>query len=114
MRKIRDNIALGDPTGSGDDSHVRQAARLGGAESFIEKLPEGFDTYLDRPPVDNSGGPSEGSQSLLGKPFDVVPVRDCAGMKTTSKSELSGGQMQRLAVYVLTSRAGGSLLRMKY
>ncbi|RPD56250.1 HlyB/MsbA family ABC transporter [Lentinus tigrinus ALCF2SS1-7] len=95
---IRDNIALGDPTGSGDDSHVRQAARLGGAESFIEKLSDGFETYLERPALEYSGGPTEGSKSLSGKPFDVTAVRDCAGMKTTTKTELSGGQMQRLAV----------------
>ncbi|PIL33930.1 ATP-binding cassette transporter [Ganoderma sinense ZZ0214-1] len=46
---IRDNIAIGDPSAAGDDDHVRLAARLGGAESFIEKLPDGFNTYLDRP-----------------------------------------------------------------
>ncbi|RPD56246.1 P-loop containing nucleoside triphosphate hydrolase protein [Lentinus tigrinus ALCF2SS1-7] len=95
---IRDNIALGDPTGSGDESHVRQAARLGGAESFIEKLSDGFETYLEPPAVEYCIGPTEGSKSLSGKPFDVTAVRDCAGMKTTTKTELSGGQMQRLAV----------------
>ncbi|KAI0716191.1 P-loop containing nucleoside triphosphate hydrolase protein [Cerioporus squamosus] len=60
---IRDNIALGDPSGSGDDNHVRQAARLGGADRLTSSA-----------------------------------VRDVAGIKTTVKSELSGGQMQRLAV----------------
>ncbi|TFK83989.1 P-loop containing nucleoside triphosphate hydrolase protein [Polyporus arcularius HHB13444] len=95
---IRDNIALGDPTGTGDDSHVRQAARLGGAESFIAKMPDGYETYLERPSLEHSSGPQEGSKSLLGKPFDVTAVRDVAGMQSTVKSELSGGQMQRLAV----------------
>ncbi|KAI0716185.1 P-loop containing nucleoside triphosphate hydrolase protein [Cerioporus squamosus] len=96
--QIRDNIALGDPSGRGDDSHVWQAARLGGAESFIEKLSDGLETYLEPPSLEYSGGPQEGSKSLLGKPFDLSAVRDVAGVKTTTKSELSGGQMQRLAV----------------
>ncbi|RPD56236.1 HlyB/MsbA family ABC transporter [Lentinus tigrinus ALCF2SS1-7] len=95
---IRDNIALGDPTGGKDEERVREAARLGGAESLIDKLPDGLDTFLERPSVDQLYGPPEGSKTVLGKPFDICAVRDAAGIKASSTSELSGGQMQRLAV----------------
>ncbi|KAI0666838.1 P-loop containing nucleoside triphosphate hydrolase protein [Trametes maxima] len=95
---IRDNIALGDPTALGDDAHVRQAARLGGAEEFIEKLPNGFDTYLDRPVRDYYAGLPEGTTTLFGRKIDYNAVRDAGAMKPSGTSILSGGQMQRLAV----------------
>ena len=81
-----------------DDVHIREAARLGGADSFIEELPEGFDTYLKQPVYDFSTGPEEGNMTLSGKPFDVCAVRHAAGIKSSTVSELSGGHMQRLAV----------------
>ncbi|KAI0757787.1 HlyB/MsbA family ABC transporter [Daedaleopsis nitida] len=95
---IRDNIALGDPSGCGNETHIRLAARLGGAEAFIEKLPEGFDTYLQPPAAGQCSGPSPGSKTLFGNTFDICPVRDAAGIRTAVMAELSGGQMQRLAV----------------
>ncbi|PIL30024.1 ATP-binding cassette transporter [Ganoderma sinense ZZ0214-1] len=95
---IRDNIALGDPSKASDGAHIREAARLGGADSFIEKLPEGFDTYLNPVVQDFVSGPAEGDRTRSGKPFDVCAVRHAAGIKSSTSSELSGGQMQRLAV----------------
>ncbi|KAI0638773.1 P-loop containing nucleoside triphosphate hydrolase protein [Trametes polyzona] len=95
---IRDNIALGDPSAAKDDEHVRLAARLGGAEAFIEKLPEGLDTYLDRPVRDHYAGLPEGTTMLFGRKVDFGVLRGAAGMSTTASSSLSGGQMQRLAV----------------
>ncbi|KAI0644257.1 P-loop containing nucleoside triphosphate hydrolase protein [Trametes meyenii] len=95
---IRDNIALGDPTTTGDDDHVRLAARLGGAEEFVDKLPEGFDTYLDRPVRDYYAGLPEGTTTLFGRKVDYNAVRDAGSMKSSGTSVLSGGQMQRLAV----------------
>lgn len=98
LLQIRDNIALGDPAGNKDEERIRLAARLGGAESLINKLPDGFDTFLEKPSVDQLFGPLEGSKTVLGKPFDLCAVRDAAGIKASTTSELSGGQMQRLAV----------------
>ncbi|KAI0779878.1 hypothetical protein C8Q74DRAFT_1456295 [Fomes fomentarius] len=95
---IRDNIAIGDPSAAADDEHIRLAARLGGAESFIEKLPEGYNTYLDRPVRDYYAGLPEGTKTLFGRSVDYSAVQSAGGMKSSSNSSLSGGQMQRLAV----------------
>ena len=77
---------------------MRRAARLGGAEDFIEKLPDGFDTYLDRPVRDLYAGMPEGTTTLFGRKVDYGALRHAGGMKSTETSTLSGGQMQRLAV----------------
>ncbi|KAI8983177.1 P-loop containing nucleoside triphosphate hydrolase protein [Trametes punicea] len=95
---IRDNIALGDPAHFGDDDRVRRAAQLGGAEEFIERLPEGFDTYLERPVSDYFSGIPEGTTTLFGRSIDYAGVRGAGGMGAGSGPSLSGGQMQRLAV----------------
>ncbi|EJF60391.1 hypothetical protein DICSQDRAFT_162011 [Dichomitus squalens LYAD-421 SS1] len=95
---IRDNIAVGDPSAATDEDHIRLAARLGGVEEFIEKLPEGFDTYLDRPVRDYHAGLPEGTKTLFGRNVDYSAIRNAGGLKSSSTSALSGGQMQRLAV----------------
>lgn len=95
---IRDNIALGDPSHADDEDRIRLAARLGGSEGFIERLPEGLDTYLDRPVRDYYGGLPEGTKTLFGRPVDYSAVRFAAGTTSSRTMGLSGGQMQRLAV----------------
>ncbi|KAK7688165.1 hypothetical protein QCA50_008535 [Cerrena zonata] len=94
---IRDNIALGDPQHAEDEDRIRLAARLGGSEDFINKLPDGFDTYLDRPVKDLYGGLPEGTKTLFGRSVDYSAVRG-AGEMSSKTHGLSGGQMQRLAV----------------
>ena len=41
---IRENIASGKPDASLDE--IRRAARLAGAEEFIDRLPRGYDTFI--------------------------------------------------------------------
>ena len=67
---------------------------------MIRKLPEGLDTYLKKPLIQMYDGPKEGNLTPSGKPFDVCAVQHAAGIKRSSDLELSGGQMQRLAVWV--------------
>ena len=99
--QIGDNIALGSPQCAHDSDKVREAARLGGAEGFVDKLPEGFDTYLDRPVRDYYSGIPDGTKSLFGKPVNFGGIGKAMGVPKNSNSvHLSGGQMQRLAVYV--------------
>ena len=51
---IYDNIAYGKPGASLEE--VRQAARLAGAEEFIESFEDGYDTYVGERGVKLSGG----------------------------------------------------------
>ena len=51
---VRENIEYGNPGAT--DEEIFEAARLAGAEEFIEKLPNGFDTYVGERGVKLSGG----------------------------------------------------------
>ncbi|KAH9054296.1 HlyB/MsbA family ABC transporter [Lactarius vividus] len=81
---VRENIALGDPT------------RLGGASELIARLPDGFDTYLERPVRDIYSGIPDGTTTLFGRKVDHGRLRGF--IDTPTDHGLSGGQMQRLAV----------------
>jgi ABC-type multidrug transport system fused ATPase/permease subunit len=94
--QIRENIALGDPTHAHDDVAIERAARLGGASEFIARLPQGLDTYLERPVRDYYSGIPDGMTTLFGRKVDRGRLRRYMDMPTGH--ELSGGQMQRLAV----------------
>ncbi|MGI4950729.1 MAG: peptidase domain-containing ABC transporter [Janthinobacterium lividum] len=51
---VRDNITAGRPGLAMDD--VVKAARLAGAEEFIERLPGGYDTFIEEGSANLSGG----------------------------------------------------------
>lgn len=89
---------MGDPTSAHDQDKIEAAAKLGGAYEFITKLPEGFDTYLDRPVQDVYGNLPEGTKTIFGKEVSYHSIRGGGGFAHTTTSHLSGGQMQRLAV----------------
>ncbi|KAH9069742.1 HlyB/MsbA family ABC transporter [Lactarius deliciosus] len=93
---IKDNIGLGNPRLAGDDAAIEEAARLGGASELIARLPDGIDTYLKRPTRDIYEGLPKGVRMLFGR--KVVDGPDGWYIEDTSGRELSGGQMQRLAV----------------
>ncbi|KAG9310293.1 P-loop containing nucleoside triphosphate hydrolase protein [Chiua virens] len=105
---LMDNIALGNPDLEPDNDKIREAARLGGAEDFIDKLPDGFDTYLDRPVRDYYSPLPEGTSMLFGRKVNFHGVRGAGGLRETDGSTLSGGQMQRLAVSRTFMRSLGS------
>jgi len=92
---IRDNIALGDPARANDDAAIEEAARLGGATELIARLPNGFDTYLERPVRDCYAGLQDGA-SVFGGKVDNGLLRGIMG--TPADNALSGGEMQRIAV----------------
>ncbi|KIY45697.1 P-loop containing nucleoside triphosphate hydrolase protein [Fistulina hepatica ATCC 64428] len=95
---IRENIGYGDPENRNDIERIRESARLGGAEEFIDKLDDGFDTYLDRPVNDYYAGLPEGTTSLFGRPVTYTRMRGMGRMAQVSSTGLSGGQMQRIAL----------------
>ncbi|TFK76612.1 P-loop containing nucleoside triphosphate hydrolase protein [Pluteus cervinus] len=94
---IGDNIGLGDPQHAADEDKIREAARLGGAEEFVDRLPDGFDTYVERPVKDFYSALPEGTSTLFGRPVDHGRLRRMGGMSSRSTG-LSGGQMQRIAL----------------
>jgi len=51
---VKDNIRMGDPTASFED--VVRAARMAGADEFIQQLPQRYDTELEEGAVNLSGG----------------------------------------------------------
>ncbi|MDL2410619.1 type I secretion system permease/ATPase [Rhizobium calliandrae] len=53
-RSIHDNIAFANPTTS--RAIVMQAARMAGADEFIDKLPNGYDTIIEERGANLSGG----------------------------------------------------------
>ncbi|VDC06145.1 unnamed protein product [Peniophora sp. CBMAI 1063] len=94
---LRDNIAIGDPENAGDDDRVREAARLSGVDSIVDKLPEAYGTYLHRPVQDVYNNIPSGVQKLFGR---ETTLSSGMGIGKHDKTDtwLSGGQMQKLAV----------------
>jgi ABC-type multidrug transport system fused ATPase/permease subunit len=79
-----------------DDAAIERAAQLGGASELIAHLPDGFDTYLERPVRDLFSGLPDGTRDLFGRKVDNGRLRRY--IDTPTDHGLSGGQMQRLAV----------------
>ena len=94
--QVRENIALGDPTHAHDDAAVEKAVRLGGATELIARLPNGLDTYLERPVRDLYQGLPDGASIFGGGKIDNDHLRGIMG--TPTDQALSGGEMQKLAV----------------
>lgn len=94
---IRENIGLGNPTLAHDNDKIREAARLGGAEEFIDELVDGFNSYIE-PPVNKYYAPlAEGSLMASGRRVDFSALKGVRGLPPGHLG-LSGGQRQRLAV----------------
>lgn len=51
---VKDNICYGHP--EADMERIRQAARIAGADGFIERLPKGYDTILEQGGLELSQG----------------------------------------------------------
>ncbi|KIK41834.1 hypothetical protein CY34DRAFT_805591 [Suillus luteus UH-Slu-Lm8-n1] len=91
---ISENIGLGNPALAHDNDKIREAARLGGAEEFIDELLDGFNSYLERPVGNHYAPLIEGFMMASGLRTDFSVLN---GLPTTFLG-LSGGQRQRLAV----------------
>ena len=86
---------MGNPHRARDSAAIEEAARLGGASELIARLPNGLDTYLERPVRNEYSGRPKEMKKLFGRKVTDGPL---GYLDDISKQELSGGQMQRLAV----------------
>lgn len=94
---IRENIGLGNPALAHDNDKIREAARLGGAEEFVDELLDGFNSYLERPVNNHYAQLIEGTMMASGQRVDFSAVKGIGGLPPDYVG-LSGGQRQRLAV----------------
>jgi ATP-binding cassette subfamily B protein len=70
---VKDNIRMGEPTASFED--VVQAARMAGADEFIQLLPQRYDTELEEGAVNLSGGQKQRlsiARALLRQPRIII------------------------------------------
>jgi len=70
---IKDNIRMGEPTASYED--VVRAARMAGADEFIQQLPKRYDTDLEEGAVNLSGGQKQRisiARALLRQPRIIL------------------------------------------
>ncbi|KAL0563415.1 hypothetical protein V5O48_018651 [Marasmius crinis-equi] len=84
---IAENIALGNPEGTGDITTIKDAARRGGCEGLIEKLEGGYETVLDKKTTQYRGDIDEDNKDDL----LTQEVR-----KLDKTKDVSGGERQRL------------------
>lgn len=91
---------MGNPEYGDDDDTILEAAHLGGADEIMRHLPQGLDTYLERPVCDQYSPHLEGT-TFRGRRVDYSNIRHRAGMDSSSSRTLSGGQLQRIALLVL-------------
>ncbi|HJR55400.1 MAG TPA: peptidase domain-containing ABC transporter [Rhizomicrobium sp.] len=70
---VKDNIRMGDPTASFED--VVRAARMAGADEFIQQLPQRYDTELEEGAVNLSGGQKQRlsiARALMRQPRIII------------------------------------------
>ncbi|KAG1825440.1 uncharacterized protein BJ212DRAFT_1314024 [Suillus subaureus] len=77
---IRENVGLGNPALAHDNDKIREAARLGGAEEFVDELLDGFNSYLERPVNNHYAQLIEGTMMASGQRVDFSAVKSIGGL----------------------------------
>jgi len=87
---VRDNIAYARPQAS--DAEVREAARRAQADSFIEALPDGYDTRVGERGLTLSGGQRQRiaiARALLANPRILILDDATSSVDATTEREIS-------------------------
>lgn len=100
---IQENLRWGDKEASPEE--IRRAAEAACADSFVEKLPEGYDTPLGQGGVNLSGGQKQRlsiARALLKKPRILI-LDDCTSAldATTEARVLAGIRRESAGMTVL-------------
>ena len=95
---VRDNIAYGrfDAT----DEDVEDAARRANAHEFIEKLPEGYDTFIGERGVKLSGGQCQRlaiARAILARPQILILDEATSNLDTESEQLIQASMAELLA-----------------
>ena len=94
---VRDNITAGRPGLTLDD--VVRAARLAGAEEFIERLPAGYDTFIEEGSANLSGGQKQRlaiARAVIADPKLMILDEATSALDPESEA-LVNANMSRLA-----------------
>ncbi len=101
---VADNIRLGDPAAG--DERVREAARLAGADGFVDGLPDGYATV-----VGDGGRPRLGRSAPADRTSPRVSPR-CAARRSrrADRRSRSARAQRRSAAAIVRLRAGRTML----
>jgi ATP-binding cassette, subfamily B, bacterial HlyB/CyaB len=105
---IRDNISIARPKSSFDK--IVQAAQLAGAEEFIERLPQGYDTVVEEGAVNFSGGQRQRlaiARALLVDPPILILDEATSALDAESEAIVNANLMriaQNRTVIIITHR----------
>ena len=86
---IYDNLRWGDENAT--DEECRRACRLACADEFIEKMPEGYDTYIEQGGTNVSGGQKQRlciARALLKKPKILILDDSTSAVDTATDAKI--------------------------
>jgi ATP-binding cassette subfamily B multidrug efflux pump len=84
---LRDNLLWGDKDASQED--IEEACRIAGADEFIDRLPEGFDTEMGQGGVNVSGGQKQRiciARAVLKKPKVLILDDSTSAVDTATEA----------------------------
>ncbi len=88
---IRENLRWGDENAR--DREMEAACRLACAEEFIEKMPEGYDTYIEQGGTNVSGGQKQRlciARAILRQPKVLILDDSTSAVDTATDAKIRG------------------------
>ena len=89
---IKDNLRWGDANAT--DEEMRSACRIACAEEFIEKMPEGYDTYIEQGGTNVSGGQKQRlciARAILRQPKVLILDDSTSAVDTATDAAIRQG-----------------------